>query len=130
MGSQHSERRLILERRLVPVRRRGLERRIAERRQVRTPVLTEQRFRADQRQGIERRSFVERRGGIERRGTAETVDEHIRNALQLLANVSQYGVLPDEERRDLDAAVRRLTIALRQLQRGPARRSQPDPRLV
>ncbi len=123
MGSPPSDRRQISERRLLPSRRGGLERRIAERRRMFTPLLSNRRLRADQRQGIERRSLAERRGETDRRAPAETVDEHIRNALQLLRNLSESGVLDDEHQRDLDAAVRRLGLALRETQRASLRRA-------
>lgn len=129
MAVPQPERRLILERRLLPERRRGLERRIAERRMVLAPVLTERRRRLECRKLQERRTWAERRTSAERRAAAETVGEHIRNALQLLVNVGRAEALPEEDRRDLEAAVRRLRVALDDVQR-PARRSKPDPRVV
>ena len=63
----------------------------------------------------ERRSGEERRSGAERR-TPESVAEHIRNALQLVAHVAESGALDDELRRDLDAAMFRLRFAIDQLE--------------
>lgn len=88
-----------------------------------TPLLSTRRLRADRREGIERRSLADRRGETDRRAPAETVDEHIRNALQLLRNLSESSVLDDEHQRDLDAAMRRLGLALRETQRASLRRA-------
>lgn len=111
-----SDRRHSAERRVVLDRRSGAHRRNGERRQTLTLVAVERRSGVEQRQGAERREG-ERRSGSERRGQ-ETLGEHIRNALQLLANVAASGALDDEHRRDLDAAMFRLRFALDRLERG------------
>jgi hypothetical protein len=66
----------------------------------------------------ERRSRSARRSGVERRGR-ETVEEHLRNALQLLSNIAETGSLDDEARRDLDAAMFRLRFAVDRLRHNP-----------
>ena len=119
-----SDRRRNGERRLLPSRRRALERRMAERRRVLTPLLPDRRLRADRREGIERRSFPERRSSSDRRAPGETVGEHIRNALQLLRNLGDAGVLDREHQGDLDAAVRRLGLALLELQYAALRQAE------
>ena len=55
------------------------------------------------------------RPGQERRGQ-ESAAEHIRNALQLIAEVADARELDDEHRRDLDAALFRLRFALDRLE--------------
>lgn len=52
------------------------------------------------------------------RGTREPATEHVRNALQLLENVLEFGALDDEDRKDVRAAIRRLWLALREIERG------------
>ncbi len=64
---------------------------------------------------VERRSGQERRSAAERRA-AESVSEHIRNALQLLTNVAESGTLDEDSLRDLDAAMFRLRFALDQFE--------------
>lgn len=66
---EHPERRYIIERRVLPDRRSGLDRRIGPRRVHTQPVETERRVRADQRDGGERRSAVSRRRWTDRRGS-------------------------------------------------------------
>jgi len=85
------------------------ERRASHRRQSSgaTPV--------ERRSGDERRNGKERRTKLERRGR-ETPEEHVRNALQLLANVAESGVLTDELQRDLDSAMFRLRFAVDRLE--------------
>jgi hypothetical protein len=85
----------------------------ADRRKV-----TERRTSGDRRRivvfvPVDQRSGQDRRGVAERR-TPESVGEHIRNALQLLANVAESGTLDEESLRDLDAAMFRLRFALDQ----------------
>jgi len=65
----------------------------------------------------ERRKESDRRSKIERR-QQETPEEHIRNALQLLANLAAAEVLDDELRRDLDSAMFRLRFAVDRLESG------------
>ncbi|HUL03226.1 MAG TPA: hypothetical protein VLV16_08380 [Gemmatimonadales bacterium] len=69
---------------------------------------------AEPRPSSERRGMTGRRSGVERRGR-ETVEEHLRNALQLLSNIAETGSLDDETRRDLDAAMFRLRFAVDRL---------------
>jgi len=87
--------------------RRGVERR---HRIVLVPV--------ERRSGGDRRLSGERRLKLERHGQ-ETPEEHIRNALQLLANVAESGTLDDELQRDLDSAIFRLRFAVERLEGGP-----------
>lgn len=67
---------------------------------------------------VERRSGRDRRGAGERRlhEVDETPSQHIRNALQLLANVAQSGALDDELQRDIDSAIFRLRFAVERLE--------------
>ena len=69
---------------------------------------------AEQRSGEDRRRRPDRRKR-ERRGQ-ETPEEHIRNALQLLSNVAESGVLDEELRRDLESAMFRLRFAVDRLE--------------
>jgi hypothetical protein len=69
----------------------------------------------ERRAGAERRLVRTRRTKLERR-LEETPEEHIRNALQLLANVADSGTLSDELRRDLDSAMLRLRFAIDRLE--------------
>lgn len=85
------------------------ERRVGHRRQADVPAPLERR------NGDERRGGKERRTKLERRGR-ETPEEHVRNALQLLANVADAGVLSDELQRDLDSAMFRLRFAVDRLE--------------
>jgi hypothetical protein len=78
-------------------------------------VTAERRARADA--AGKERSPKDRRTGVERRGR-ETVEEHLRNALQLLSNIAETGSLDDEARRDLDAAMFRLRFAVDRLHHG------------
>ena len=71
----------------------------------------------DRRRGSEQRSTLERRWRAARRASVETAAEHIRNALQLLANVADSGTLDLEQLRDLDAAMFRLRFAVDRLER-------------
>lgn len=60
----------------------------------------------------------ERRHLIDRRAPVEPPAEHLRNALQLLTNLSVNGRLHYDDRLELEAARRRLTLALDRLERG------------
>src|SRR5438876_834942 len=91
-------------------RRSGIDQRSADRRLA--PVTAK----PDRRAGVDRRKPSVRRGVLERRGP-ESVAEHIRNALQLLANVAESGRLDLEQLRDLDAAMFRLRFAVDRLER-------------
>ena len=102
------------ERRHAPERRREPKRRVAERRLVLVPTPVEHRSGGDQRRTSDRRSGTERRG----LWGQETVEEHIRNATQLLVVIAESGSLDEELRRDLDAAMLRLRFAVDQLRRG------------
>jgi len=48
----------------------------------------------------------------------ETAGEHVRNAIQLLMNLLAFGSLDREDRKDVSAAIRRLRLALREVERG------------
>jgi len=66
VDSRHSEPRHIVERRLLPDRRRGLQRRIDERRLSAVDVLVNRRGAVDRRARTERRSAQPRRSRIDR----------------------------------------------------------------
>jgi hypothetical protein len=102
------------ERRFIADRRRGRDRRAAPRRRAIHSVTAsaERRHVVDRRRGSEQRSTLERRAYITRRAPVETAAEHIRNALQLLSRLSESEGLTDELGNDLDAALRRLRLAL------------------
>lgn len=117
MPSPPVERRGLADLRTSEERRRGVDRRVGERRQVLTLVPAERRGGRDRRQGGERRGREERRSGTERRGP-ETAAAHIRNAVALIAHVAESDELDDERRRDLDAAIFRLRFALDRLEGG------------
>ena len=102
------------DRRASADRRRGIERRNGDRRRTLTLVTDDRRSGEERRQHAERRASG-RRGGQERRGQ-ESAAEHIRNALQLIAEVADARELDDEHRRDLDAALFRLRFALDRLE--------------
>ena len=89
----------------------------------------EQDRRADERRrlvlvpSVDRRSREKQRRERERRTgrglpATETVEEHVRNALQLLMTIADTTTLDDELRRDLDAAMFRLHFAIERLRRG------------
>ncbi|MGH7700908.1 MAG: hypothetical protein ACREMJ_10390 [Gemmatimonadales bacterium] len=63
------ERRYVIERRVLPDRRSGLDQRIGPRRFEIRWVETERRARADRRAPVERRSPMPRRSWFERRGS-------------------------------------------------------------
>lgn len=92
-------------------RRSAHDRRTGERRRL-TLVPQEER-----RVGESRRRVGERRVTPGLRD-AETAEEHVRNALQLLMTIAETESLDDEVRRDLDAAIFRLHFAIERLQRG------------
>ncbi len=94
-------------------RRSPPERRAVERRRNLVLVPTDRRSGADRRRQSERRLKIDRHRD-------ETPEEHIRNALQLLANVAQSGTLDDELQRDLDSAIFRLRFAVERLEVGAA----------
>lgn len=48
----------------------------------------------------------------------ETVGEHLRNALQVLLHTTTGRELPTEVRHDIAAAIRRVWLALQELERG------------
>jgi hypothetical protein len=100
------------ERRFIADRRRGRDRRAAPRRLKIHSVTAERRHVVDRRRGSEQRSTLERRAYITRRAPVETAAEHIRNALQLLTELSKSEGWTDERGNDLDAALRRLRLAL------------------
>ncbi|MBI1966708.1 MAG: hypothetical protein HYS40_01845 [Gemmatimonadetes bacterium] len=93
---------------LPPRRRSSCDRRVILARRCRAERRTEQR-----------RVLEERRGLPDRRAPAEPPIEHLRNALQLLQHVAVGGRLHYDDRLDLDAATRRLNLALQQLEGGP-----------
>ncbi len=52
------------------------------------------------------------------RASREPASEHVRNAIQVLENLLEFGTLDDEDRRDVRAVIARLWLALREIQRG------------
>jgi len=73
----------------------------------------------DRRRGPERRSTLDRRVRTRRVGGAESPGEHLRNALQLLSQVTLTNALDPDPRADLVAALERLRVALQLLERRP-----------
>lgn len=90
----------------------------------------ERRRRSDRRTVLDRRSSAprpgpqpdaerrsgERRTGQERRLSILSAEDQIDEALRLLTRVVETGSLPDEERRNLEAAMVRLRFALDRLE--------------
>jgi hypothetical protein len=85
------------------------------------------------RRRTDRRSAQRRSGGLpagvaERRGLGdrrlrqrrESVGEHLRNALQVLLHATAGREMPVEARHDIAAAIRRVWLALQELERTPA----------
>ncbi len=97
-------------------RRSGIDQRSGDRRLAPVTAKPERRVGRDRRAGVDRRKPSVRRGVLERRGP-ESVAEHIRNALQLLANLAESRTLDLEQLRDLDAAMFRLRFAVDRLER-------------
>src|SRR5437764_6144544 len=110
------DQRELADRRDLLDRRSGIDQRTSERRLAPAPAKPERRVGPDRRAGVERRQRGVRRSVLERRGP-ESVAEHIRNALQLLANLADSGTLDLEQLRDLDAAMFRLRFAVDRLER-------------
>ena len=52
------------------------------------------------------------------RADREPANEHVRNAIQVLENLLEFGTLDNDDRKDVRAALRRLWLALREIQRG------------
>jgi hypothetical protein len=75
------------------------------------------RKRVDRRGGPERRSTLERRSHLPRNAYTESPSEHLRNALQLLDQMTTVSNLDAESRADLSAALERLRRALGSLER-------------
>jgi len=110
----HDKASSLADRRAASERRNGTERRGGERRQGLALVPVERRARKERRGKGERRA-AQRRSRAERRAE-ESAAAHIRNALQLIAQVADADELDDEHRRDLDAALFRLRFALDRLE--------------
>ncbi len=51
------------------------------------------------------------------RADRETASEHVRTALQLLESTLEFGTLEGEDRKDARAVIRRLWLALREIER-------------
>ena len=49
------------------------------------------------------------------RSERETASKHVRNAIQVLENLLEFGALDTEDRKDVRAAMHRLWLALRKL---------------
>ena len=110
------DQRELADRRDLLDRRSGIDQRASERRLAPAPAMPERRVGPDRRAGVDRRQRSVRRSVLERRGP-ESVAEHIRNALQLLANLAESRTLDLEQLRDLDAAMFRLRFAVDRLER-------------
>ena len=108
---QPSNRRVFLERR-GGVDRRGVPRRLTYR-----SVSFDVRQMPDRRRCAERRSTLERRI-VGRRSVIETASEHLRNALQLLAEVAGASAPDELARQNLEATLKRLRQALSLLDAG------------
>jgi len=105
--------------RFLADRRAGEDRREIPRREVLERVEQEKRARVDRRRGPERRSTLDRRVRSGRVKGTESPGEHLRNALQLLSQPALTVELPPEPRADLDAALERLRLAVKLLERRP-----------
>jgi len=92
-------------------RRHGVDRRAEPRRLTLVVAPRERRRVVDRRRGAERRSTLERRGRPPRDPSLEGPGEHVRNALQLLAQV------PFDGESVFAAAVARLRRALELLEK-------------
>ena len=92
-------------------RRHGVDRRAVPRRRAVTRGAHERRAIVDRRDGAERRSTLERRGRPLRNRSLEAPSEHVRNALQLLAQLHFVGEPM------FDAAVKRLERVLELLEK-------------
>jgi hypothetical protein len=104
-------------RRQFAERRNGSDQRIAPRRTLLPSSSTDMRKRVDRRGGPERRSTLERRSHSARNAYMESPSEHLRNALQLLDQMTAVSDLDAESRADLSAALERLRRALGSLER-------------
>ena len=104
-------------RRVFADRRRGEDQRVAPRRAVLASVARDLRMRVDRRRGMERRTTLERRNHSPRHAYTESPSEHLRNALQLLDQLTAVSNLDMESRGDLAAALDRLRRALGLLER-------------
>lgn len=98
-------------------RRGGSDQRFAPRRKVLASGSRDLRKRVDRRGGPERRSTLERRSHATRNVYTESPSEHLRNALQLLDQLTAVSDLDVESRADLAAALERLRRALGSLER-------------
>ena len=75
------------------------------------------RKRVDRRGGPERRSTLERRSHSPRNAYTESPSEHLRNALQLLDQMTTLSELDADSRAELAAALERVRRALGSLER-------------
>jgi hypothetical protein len=91
-------------------RRHGVDQRAVPRRLAVAGMSRERRRVVDRRRGAERRSTLERRGRPPRSPSSESPGEHVRNALQLLAELPHLG------EPTFEAAVARLRRALELLE--------------
>ena len=57
------------------------------------------------------------------RPAKDTASDHLRSALQLLGSVLEFGALEDEDRKDARAAIRRMWLALSEIERDGGGRS-------
>ena len=97
-------------------RRHGVDRRATRRRHLVARVAVERRRTVDLRKGAERRSTLDRRGRSGGPSAREAPSEHVRNALQLLAQLHSDPATSVGYRGDLEAALRRLQRALQLLE--------------
>ena len=97
---ERNERRLLIDRRSGVDRRQGIAAAMPG---------ADRRARDDRRGGPERRAFLERRLSMQSAG------DQIRGALKLMTAVIEAGMVPEKDRRSLDAAMLRLRFALERL---------------
>ncbi|HEV8264729.1 MAG TPA: hypothetical protein VGQ06_07245 [Gemmatimonadales bacterium] len=80
-----------------------------------TRASLERRVTVDRRRGAERRSTMDRRG--QRNLSVEAPGEHLRNALQLIIQLSQVETLDEDQRADVAVVLQRVQRALDLLER-------------
>lgn len=104
-------------RRLFADRRSGSDQRVNRRRNALASVSLDLRQRVDRRGCAERRSTLERRSHVTRHAYTESPSEHLRNALQLLDQLTIVSDLDMESRADLAAGLEQVRRALGMLER-------------
>jgi hypothetical protein len=103
--------------RLFADRRTGTDQRTEPRRTTVSSLSVERRARVDRRRGSERRSTLDRRGRARRDLAIESPAEHLRNALQLVVQLTEDPTLGDSQRADAAVVLQRVRQALAVLER-------------